>query len=617
MNDILHSATTGRTGLGFADESEIDGFVEMLGRFERGELEEKEWRMFRLVNGTYGQRQLGDDSMVRAKLPQGALSAGQMRTLAEVSEQYSRGFCHVTTRQNVQFHFVSLAKVADAMRALAEVGITTREACGNAVRNVTCSPLAGVAVDEVFDVTAYAEALTRYLLRHPLSATLPRKFKIAFSGGGSEHAFAAINDLGWHAVTRDEGGVRQRGFLLTVAGGTATLCRSGRVLFEFLPASELLAAAEAVLRVFHRRGDREHRHRNRMKFLVGQMGWERFRDEVLREYEGIRASSPPRLPFDADGLGEESTTQSVSARRSQPPTVAQIRSLVTAQTVRGPGIVPRALPVVGEASHLERWLRTNVAPQKQPEYSAVTVTLPLGDVTAGQWRALAWLCEEYSDGSARTTHTQNLLLRWVHTDDVVELHARLAAAGLAQPDPGSIADVVSCPGADSCKLAVTRSRGLARELDEQFATRPVLVAHAQGLSVHVSGCPNGCGLHHVAGIGLQGGLRKVDGRAVPQYFVSIGGGIAGATARFARVVAKVPARRVASAIERLLELHERLREPGESPAAFLARVDPGTAREALADLCVLDATNARPEDFVDLGETAAFRPETTEGECAA
>jgi sulfite reductase (NADPH) hemoprotein beta-component len=227
--------TLGRTRLSFASEADIDEFVATLERFERGDLTPDQWRAFRLVRGTYGQRQTGDLQMLRVKIPQGVLSAMQLAALADVGERYSRGFGHITTRQNVQFHFMKLHDVEPAMRRLADAGLTTREACGNSVRNITCCPYAGVSPDEVFDVTPYAEALTRYFLRHPLSASLPRKFKIAFEGCSADHALTPIHDIGWRGLVRDTGSGAQRGFRVTVGGGTSIMCKSGRLLYDFLP----------------------------------------------------------------------------------------------------------------------------------------------------------------------------------------------------------------------------------------------------------------------------------------------------------------------------------------------------------------------------------------------
>src|SRR5258707_8610070 len=284
MSAVDDQTTSGRGRLSFASQADIDEFVTVLDKYERGEITPDQWRAFRLVRGTYGQRQAGDAQMLRIKIPQGLLTADQLHALADVGEQYSRGFGHITTRQNVQFHFVKLHDAEPVMRRLADSGLTTREACGNSVRNITACPYAGVAADELFDVTPYAEALTRYLLRHPLSSSLPRKLKIAFEGCAEDHALTAINDLGFRAAVNDSA---ERGFRVTAGGGTAILCTSGRVLHEFLPASELFNLAESILRVFHRLGDREHKQRNRMKFLIKQLGWEQWRETVERAREAF------------------------------------------------------------------------------------------------------------------------------------------------------------------------------------------------------------------------------------------------------------------------------------------------------------------------------------------
>src|SRR5437867_4033670 len=291
MAVVDDSRTLGRARLTFASETEIDEFVSTLERYERGELSADGWRAYRLVRGTYGQRQAEDAQMLRIKIPQGVLSANQLHALADVGAQYSRGFGHITTRQNVQFHFVKLHDVEPALRRLAEDGLTTREACGNSVRNITGCPYAGVAGDEIFDVTPYGEAMTRFLLRHPLSSTLPRKFKIAFEGCPVDHVATPINDLGFRAVLAPGGG---RGFRVTVAGGTAILVRTGALLHEFIPASEIFRVAEAVLSLFHDLGDYKHKQRNRIKFVIREIGWTRFREEY--DWRLSRARLSGRVP---------------------------------------------------------------------------------------------------------------------------------------------------------------------------------------------------------------------------------------------------------------------------------------------------------------------------------
>jgi sulfite reductase (NADPH) hemoprotein beta-component len=599
--------TFGRTRLSFADGAEIDDFVRTLEKFERGELTPDQWRVFRLVRGTYGQRQPGDASMVRVKIPQGVLDATQLRALADVGETYSRGFGHVTTRQNVQFHFVPLHDVEKVMRHLADVGLTTREACGNSVRNVTACPWAGVAADEVFDVTPYAEALTRYFLRHRLSSSLPRKFKIGFEGCADDHVFTAINDIGWRARFRDGA----RGFRVTAGGGTSILPRSGGVLYDFLPAGEMLAVAEAIVRVFHRLGDFKHKQRNRMKFLIKELGWDRWRAELDTTLADVRAEGGVPLPFDPE---QPPVERPPSGLAPLAPSVRRVGVQVRASRVKGPGITPRTLPVVGGFT---RWRRTNVRPQKQAGFVTVVVTLPLGDVTSGQLRVAADLAEAYGDGGVRVTHDQDLVFRWVREANVPEIHRRLVAAGLGLADAGTVADVTSCPGAESCRIAVTQSRGLGRMLGDQLRARPELVDAAADLKIKISGCPNGCGQHHIAGIGFQGSVRRLGDRVAPQYFVMVGGAVDDSGAEFARLAAKIPARRVGVALERLLELYRSDREEGETATAFFRRLDLAVVKDLLADLEALTPESAGPADYVDLGEDAEFKMEVLEGECSA
>jgi sulfite reductase (NADPH) hemoprotein beta-component len=600
--------TVGRADLDFADGRDIDEFVEMLGRYERNEIAPDDWRRFRLVRGTYGQRQ-DNVQMLRVKAPQGIVSSGQMRALAGVAQKYSRGFCHVTTRQNIQFHFVKLADAEVAMREMAAAGLTTREACGNAVRNVTGCPYAGTSATEVFEVAPYAEALTRYFLRHPLAAALPRKFKIAFEGCTEDHAFASINDIGWRARIQDG----RRGFRVTVAGGTSIMPVSGYVLYEFLPVEEMLNVGEAVLRVFHRFGDYEHRQRNRMKFVVKQLGWDTFRAKVQECLDEFRHGGGAPLVLASDALGPQAAP--AWERPAAPSEQAAAVSAATA--VVGPGIVPGTVKLQVVPDAYARWRRTNVSPQKQVGYCHVTVRLPLGDFTAGQMRVLADLAEAYGDGEMRFTVQQNLLYRWVPVAAIEAFYRRLVAVGLGAPDAMTLADVVSCPGAESCRLAVTQSRGLGRELTEFLSGRQDLVDAVPSGAIKISGCPNGCGQHHVGSIGFQGSVRKVGGKAVPQYFVLVGGGCADdGTAHFGKVVGKVPVHRLTTALERLITVYKDQHQGEEELGAFFRRVSPGVATEAIKDLTVLLPNETTDADYVDLGETQAFNPEVMDGECS-
>jgi sulfite reductase beta subunit-like hemoprotein len=604
--------TLGRTRLSFASEADIDEFVQTLERFERGELAPDQWRAFRLVRGTYGQRQTTDSQMLRVKVPQGVLTARQLHALADVSEQYSRGFGHITTRQNLQFHFIKLHDVELAMRTLADTGLTTREACGNSVRNITACPYAGVAADEAFDVTPYAEALTRYLLRHPLSSTLPRKFKIAFEGCPEDHAATGINDIGWRARLGPGGA---RGFHVTIGGGTATMTRAGRLLYDFLPANHILEVAEAIIRVFARFGDYQHKQRNRMKFLIKTLGWDHWREEYERALEEFRAEGGAALPFDPEHPGVEDAPD---WPQPEPITSLEVAARVTAATVQGPGLQPDVRPllqVTTDAFH--DWLRTNVRLQKQAGYAIAVATLPLGDITGAQLRVAAELATAYGDGSVRVTTEQNLVFRWIRLSDVRDLYERLAAAGVGLAGAGTAADVTSCPGAESCRLAVTQSRGLGRMLESYVRERPQLGAAASDLNIKISGCPNGCGQHHVATVGFQGSIRKLGDRVIPQYFVMVGGGADAEGARFGRLAAKIPARRAALALERLVALYERQADPGEEASTFFQRLDVSVVRAEIADLERLTPDDVVPADFIDLGEQEEYRPEVMDGECSA
>jgi sulfite reductase beta subunit-like hemoprotein len=610
MSVVDDPKTFGRARLSFASEADIDEFVTTLERYERGEMTPDQWRAFRLVRGTYGQRQAEDAQMLRVKIPQGVLSGDQFDALADVGERYSRGFGHITTRQNVQFHFVKLHDVEAAMHRLADAGLTTREACGNSVRNITACPYAGVAADERFDVTPYAEALTRYLLRHPLSSTLPRKFKIAFEGCATDHVATGVNDLGFTAVAGPDGG---RGFRVTAGGGTAIMTTSAGLLHEFLPASEILRVAEAVLRVFKRLGDYEHRQRNRMKFMIKTLGWTRWREEYDHELTACRLRGEvPTLEIEP---AVESRPDWV---KDQSPSVGHIVARVSAGRTSGPGLTPNIVPVfqAGDEAYA-RWRATNVRPQKQFGYVMAVASVPLGDLTSTQMRVIGELARAYGDGSVRVTSDQDLLFRWVSTCDIRQLYRRLAAAGLGLAEAGSIADVASCPGAETCRLAVTQSRGLGRLLEDHLRDRPALIAAADGARIKISGCPNGCGLHHIATFGFQGSVRRLGSRAVPQYFVMVGGGVHDRGATFARLAAKIPARRVPHAVERLIDMYATEHQPGETATAFFGRVELDDVKARLADLEKLQPGDAVAADFIDLAEATEFAPEVLDGECSA
>lgn len=603
--------THGRARLSFANEQDIDEFVVMLEKYERGEITPDQWRSFRLLRGTYGQRQSYDASMLRVKVPQGAMSAAQLYAMAEVADRYSRRFGHITTRQNIQLHFIKLHDMEPAMRLLSDVGMTTREACGNSVRNITACPFAGTSADEVFDVTPYADAVTRFLLRHRLASTLPRKFKIAFEGCLDDHTAIAINDLAFKAELGPNG---ERGFRVMAGGGTALMCRVAGSIHDFIPVSELYRVSEALLIVFKEHGDYEHRQRNRMKFMIKALGWERF----VAEYQKALAWCNGEGQVPALEIEAPESEAPPSWDRAEAPNESDVASRVAAVVPIGPGITPTVVPVLNSSDELfQQWQRTNVRQQKQAGYATVTVTVPLGDLTSAQMRVLADLSNAYGDGSVRVTVDQNLVIRWVPVADVRQLHRRLAAASLGLANAATVADVGSCPGAECCRLAVTQSRGLGLLLGDTLRARPDLIAKADGAQIKISGCPNGCGQHHVATIGFQGSVRRIGGKAVPQYFVMVGGGTTPAGASFARTAAKIPARRIPEAVERLIQFYDSEKAAGESAPAFFQRVEVPKVKALLTDLEQLTAESATADDFIDLAETGEFTPEVMEGECSA
>lgn len=569
----------------FSDPGDIDEFVDTLGRFERGELSAEDFRRYRLTRGVYGQRQT-DVQMLRVKIPQGVLAPPALEALADVAERFGHGHGSVTTRQNVQFHFVQMADAETAMRRLDEAGLTTREACGNTVRTVTADPLAGVRNHGTFDVTPYGEAITRFFLRSPWANSLPRKFKIALGYEPGDTIMAGIHDIGLIARVRDG----QRGFLMRVAGGLSTSPQAAIVFQEFLPEARLLDACEAVNRVFDRNGNRDNKHRARLKYVLRKMGQEKFLQVLNEEYAAVLARGGTPLDL------------SVTTAPPSPPAPSVTDD---APATRGPGYL--------------LWRGSNTVAQDQPGYHAVIVRLALGAVTTAQFRALAKLVTDFADGSLRTSIDQNLVLRWVPTHRLPALHAALDAVGLAKPGARTVADVTTCPGAESCNLAVTASRQVGAAITarlESDASLAAAVKEASAAVIKVSGCPNSCGQHHIADIGWHGAARKVGERTAPVYQLHLGGGFDEEGARFGRQIVKIPARRVDEAVARLVALYSTDRAEGETATAFYKRVPAARVHAVLDDLAALDA--ATPDEvFLDINESMGFRVAIGEGECAA
>jgi sulfite reductase beta subunit-like hemoprotein len=577
----------------FASAKDIEEFVSVLEAFERGVIGPDEFRTFRLTRGIYGQRQ-DDVQMIRVKIPQGVLNGDQLRALASVAREHSRGFGHVTTRQNVQFHFVKMAAVPQAMEALEKAGLTTREACGNTVRNITACPMAGVCSDEPFDVTPYGEALTRFFLRNPICQALPRKFKIALSGCPTDCAMGAMHDIGVIARTREVEGRREIGFKVVIGGGLSVSPQNAWVLHEFLPPERLLPVCEAIVRVFDRTGNRKNKGQARMKYAIRKLGFETFKAEIEKELQALPSSRDPEV-----GRYVE------DARPARPGASPDLHARMA-----GSGVPA-----------FRAWAATNTRPQRQRGYSMAFITLPRGDITASQFEAIAAIAEAHGNGSVRTAQDQNILLRWVKSEELPAVHRALEAIGLGRGEAGRLLDPTSCPGAESCKIAVTGSRELALAVQSTLTAAAGnggkdLVEAASDLRVKISGCPNSCGQHHVAGIGFHGAARHVNGRAVPAYQMFLGGGVDGDGAHFGRRSAKIPARRVPEALTRLLTLFRDERQPAETALSFFKRVDLDRVNTVLADLTTYSEADLQADDFKDIGSDAPFEMEVGEGECA-
>ena len=563
----------------FSDPRDVDEFVDVLAQYERGDLTADQFRAFRLLRGVYGQRQEGTQ-MIRVKIPFGRLDSRALEALADVGDRYSRGFGHVTTRQNVQFHFVKMTDVEALMRRLDEAGLTTRDACGNSVRAVTACDVAEVCGSAPFDVSPYAEAVTRQFLGHPLASSLPRKFKIAFSGCASDCAKAAIHDLGF--IAKVENG--EPGFRVVAAGGLSSSPQNALVLHEFVRAGEIGRVGEAILRIFHTLGNRENRQRARLKYVRKKLGEQGFRDA----YANVRAE------VDAEAAAELALPPPANRAPAGPVTLASAP--------------PR------DGAYLA-WRSTSIVDQKQDGYVAAYIRLRLGDTTCEEMRALGRIADELGDGTVRLTIDQNILLPWVDKRSVPALHARLAAASLARRDLHTVRDVTSCQGADTCNLAVTSSRAVASAITARLEADGLgAEGDAARTLIKVSGCPNSCGQHHIADLGFHGGAKNTGDGAVPVYQLHLGGGVDERGARFGRQVVKIIARRVPEAVVRLLRFYEAERTAGESPAAFFERIDGKRVVAALGDVVTAQAA---PDERADVGESAGFLIHSGEGECAA
>ena len=596
---------------------EIDIFEQQMKLRKQGKIDEKVFAETRLRRGIYGQRYdngqrhdgkrvqklklpaeviKGPDTlwdapgMMRIKIPFGGVTPEQLETLADLSEEYADGVAHITTRQDVQFHFVHIDDTPSLMRRLAAVGITSREACGNVVRNVTACPLAGICRDEAFDTTPYAKACSKFMMGHPDTQDFGRKFKIAFSGC-QQHpcGLVTMHDMGAIAKTKVVDGKEKRGFEFYVGGGLGSVPYKAKLFDEFLPEEEFLPMAQAISRVFARLGEKRNRARARIKFLIANLGIDEFRRLVLEERQKL--SPDPRWTAHLATVNEqmeEALKAGVSLNGSERP------------------------------EGFEAWYATNVYKQRQPGYVAATVTLPLGDASAEQLRALADLARRFVKDTLRTTVEQNILFRWLSEADLPEFYRAIRAIGLGAADAATIVDVTACPGTDTCKLGIASSRGLARELRYRLGEKSLELDQAvKNLRIKVSGCFNSCGQHHVADIGFYGINRNVKGFQVPHFQVILGGKFRDNAGEYGVAVGAVPSKRVPEAVLSITEYYVRRRLRDESFQDFVRRIGKKEIKDLLEDLTKIPAHEVGPSYYTDWGDPREFTlTDMGTGECA-
>jgi sulfite reductase (ferredoxin) len=580
--------------------ADADKFETILQRYLAGEVEEDAFRIFRLNNGIYGQRQGGHNQMVRVKIPWGGLLPDQLETMAEIADTYSRGWGHITTRQNIQFHFVELERIPEVMRVLGRHGMTTREACGDTVRNVQACHFAGVCPHEKLDVTQWAEATYQHFVRNPIAQRLPRKFKINFSGCDTDCGQAMFNDVGVVATTRvDEDGTSEAGFRVFVAGGLGANPHPALALEDFTPREQLLPTVEAILRVFNNHGNRDNKLRARMKWLVDTMGWDDVQARVIKERRLLLGSSswPGGIPDEVEKGGDA------------PAGAAEGVEV----TVLGQGLVGTPVQIRATDPY-ERWDGSNVVRGSAKGTVSATAYARLGDVTSDQFRALAAIQRELGL-EVRLTNRQNVAFRGLTEEQLPVLFERLSAIGMAEPGAELARDVVACPGADTCNLAVTQSRGLASAIGNKLEEEGL--AEVGGLRVNISGCTNSCGQHHASDIGFFGAERRAHGQSAPGYQMLLGGYVGQTQVHFGDKALRLPAKAAPEATVRVVRRFAAERLAGETFRDWLERSGGAKGLGAeLKELDVFPTPEEGPDFFVDYGETGPFVADVGEGECA-
>ena len=581
-----------------AQQADIEKFEAQLARYRSGELDPEVFRVYRLTNGIYGQRQGGENQMVRVKIPAGVLSPAQLDMLAHISENYSRGWGHITTRQNVQFHFVQLDDIPKVLSCLASVGLTTREACGDTVRNVQGCHLAGACPHEVLDITEWANATYRHFLHNPIAQRLPRKFKINFSGCATDCGQAMFNDIGIIAATRPTGGgnAPERGFRVYVAGGLGANPHPAIALEDFTTREELLPTLEACVRVFDHDGNRDNKLRARMKWLTDTLGIDELRRRIFRERRFLLASAswPGGIPEEVAERGDEPAGLSSEVEATPMGQGTPVR-------LRRPG-------------NYERWSDANVVRGVANGSVSAYAWARLGDITTGQFRALADIARDFR-AEVRITNRQNLVFRDLAEGQLPQLFARLEEIDMALPGAELARDVVACPGADTCNLAVTQSRGLADVIGNRLEEEGL--ADLGGVRTNISGCPNSCGQHHAFDIGFFGAERRAHDQSAPGYQMLLGGYVGQEKIHFGKRALRLPAKNAPEAVVRVVRRFADERDAGELFHEWLDRS--GGAKEvalSLKDLDTFPTPDEAPEFYVDFGETGPYEVLLGDSECA-
>ena len=578
-------------------QRDIERFEKAVAQYLAGEITEDVFRVMRLNNGVYGQRQGGTNQMVRIKLPAGTITPEQMDLMGTLAEKYSRGWGHITTRQNVQVHFVELTLVPELMRELAAVGLTSREACGDTVRNVMACHLAGACPHEHLDVTAWADATFRHFVRNPLGQRLPRKFKVNFSGCSTDCGQAMFNDVGVIATTRTlDNGDTEAGFRVYIAGGLGATPHPALSLEDFTTREDLLPTIEAALRVFEQTGNRDNKLRARMKWVVDQLGIDEVRRRVLKVRHTLPASSswPGGIPDEVLKAGDS------PAGRSSTVVASEVGQGVRVElTARDP---------------YSRWVATSVVRGTANGTVSAVAYAHLGDVTTAQFRALASVQRELG-ADVRLSNRQNVVFRGLSEAQLPVLYARLEVIGMAQPGAELARDVVACPGADTCNIAVTQSRGLAKAIGERLEEEGL--AEVGGVRINISGCTNSCGQNHASDIGFFGAERRAHGKSAPGYQMLLGGYVGDEQIHFGEKALRLPAKAAPEAVVRVVRRYAEERSAGEHFRTWMDRVGGASAVAlGLKELDFFPSPQEAPEFYADFDETGPFVADVGESECA-